>query len=766
MVAPLPEHVWSEVLGYNGLVDVEVAGRVARALRAASLAPDLPCRKAIDCFELGRCVPGALGSRSPRLASLAGPAGTLALYRTSEVDGHAPCFPSVERLRLVHHLGGPEGGLRLCSFQLGLGGYGRLRSLELSASPDACAPWLRRLGRGDAARLAPGGRAGADDRALYGLCDALRRGGGASPLPALEDLLLGGWRELWNLKARPRGDPPIQSVISSLPSLRRFSLPGAPGARHVDRRARPWRAGLRLNALSPRLLPPLRLSCGLCGAVLYERLNACFLGPGTQPHIAFELFTDADPDAGAAAVEGAATRRNCRRRCHAARPPLDDAEFAAPAATARRRTAHDAAARDLAARLRGLGAADRAPPPRDPRAAGVRLLERLSRNIQDLGGAHGVLFPGGDRPAFPDDDEPPPPRDDEPPPPRDPRAARALLLERLAQHPGRPACLSRETALRRDGGGDGDGGGGGGGDEPPDSSRRFEVDEHRRLEVAPLDIEHRRLTDLEHRRLKIDIKLRFFKVDAILKGLDYAFPGGTLYIDNDVAIRRDGVDGLFAMFDAMRKEKKAVGLQIAYTCLPKDHETKVPESFCERNGGVITAGLKIDIKLRFFKVDAILKGLDYAFPGGTLYIDNDVAIRRDGVDGLFAMFDAMRKEKKAVGLQIAHNCVPKLHETKVPKSFCERNGGVMFLGDAGKAREILERWSAEIRAHPSKDGHDQMSLRTVLFDFQDDLYDLHPVVQRRGHSASGKSPNPCKRVDTSEGPTRPYLSGTITTCSG
>ena len=167
--------------------------------------------------------------------------------------------------------------------------------------------------------------------------------------------------------------------------------------------------------------------------------------------------------------------------------------------------------------------------------------------------------------------------------------------------------------------------------------------------------------------------------------------------------------------------------------------------------------LKIDIKLRFFKVDAILKGLDYAFPGGTLYIDNDVAIRRDGVDGLFAMFDAMRKEKKAVGLQTSHICLPKNHKTKIPKSFCERNGGVMFLGDAKKSREILERWSAEIRAHPSKDGHDQMSLRTVLFDFRDDLYDLHPVVQRRGHSASGKSPNPCKRVDTSEGPTRPYL---------
>ena len=161
---------------------------------------------------------------------------------------------------------------------------------------------------------------------------------------------------------------------------------------------------------------------------------------------------------------------------------------------------------------------------------------------------------------------------------------------------------------------------------------------------------------------------------------------------------------------------------------------------------------KIDIKLRFFKVDAILKGLDYAFPGGTLYIDNDVAIRRSGVDGLFAMFDAMRKEKKAVGLQIAHNCVPKLHETKVPKSFCERNGGVMFLGDAKKSREILERWSAEIRAHPSKDGHDQMSLRTVLFEFRDDLYDLHPVVQHLGVRA-----DVCKRVDTREDPTLPHL---------
>ena len=77
------------------------------------------------------------------------------------------------------------------------------------------------------------------------------------------------------------------------------------------------------------------------------------------------------------------------------------------------------------------------------------------------GGAHDVLFPeDGGRPAFPDDDEPPP---------RDPRAARALLLERLSRNiqDAHDVLFPGETALRRDG--DGDGGGGGGGGEPPDS---------------------------------------------------------------------------------------------------------------------------------------------------------------------------------------------------------------------------------------------------------------------------------------------------------
>ena len=75
---------------------------------------------------------------------------------------------------------------------------------------------------------------------------------------------------------------------------------------------------LRVNALSGELLPPLRVTCGLCGATLYDRVNACLLGPGTQRHIAFELYVDNEPDP-STTVSGAVTRRTCAKRCHATR---------------------------------------------------------------------------------------------------------------------------------------------------------------------------------------------------------------------------------------------------------------------------------------------------------------------------------------------------------------------------------------------------------------------------------------------------------------
>ena len=92
-----------------------------------------------------------------------------------------------------------------------------------------------------------------------------------------------------------------------------------------------------------------------------------------------------------------------------------------------------------------------------------------------------------------------------------------------------------------------------------------------------------------------------------------------------------------------------------------------------------------DVKLRYFKVGAIATNL-LVYPGGTLCIDNDVALRRNAVDALFALFDTVLKNKKAVGLNQAHICSPRQHRLHgVPHKFCERNSGVIFWAEPTKS---------------------------------------------------------------------------------
>lgn len=246
-------------------------------------------------------------------------------------------------------------------------------------------------------------------------------------MPSLEDLRLIQWTDLWNLRVHPRREPPLDALVRTHPALRRLSMPGAPGARHLDRRAGgddAWRDNLRVNALSGDLLPPLKVSCGLCGATLYDRVDACLLGPGTQRHIAFELYVDDEPCATTTA-QGAPTRRTCANRCHATRnqfllagrggcvstrgfkwavacgPGLavcaDAASGAAVDADALRRAAVEAVAargdsdeeedgvQDDAARFLGrLRRLTGTPQARAHRTAGARLLDRISRHMRDL----------------------------------------------------------------------------------------------------------------------------------------------------------------------------------------------------------------------------------------------------------------------------------------------------------------------------------------------------------------------------------------------
>ena len=90
----------------------------------------------------------------------------------------------LETLSLYHQSGAAPGLLRLCTFQLGLGGYARLRFLEIT-----CPTYSDQFGR--AARRSAVG----NDSALYGFVDAaLRQEASGStpspPLPSLEDLRL------------------------------------------------------------------------------------------------------------------------------------------------------------------------------------------------------------------------------------------------------------------------------------------------------------------------------------------------------------------------------------------------------------------------------------------------------------------------------------------------------------------------------------------------------------------------------------------------
>ena len=53
-----------------------------------------------------------------------------------------------------------------------------------------------------------------------------------------------------------------------------------------------------------------------------------------------------------------------------------------------------------------------------------------------------------------------------------------------------------------------------------------------------------------------------------------------------------------------------------------------------------------------------------------------------------------------------------------------------------KSVAIAKEWLRELEKGTSKDGHDQMPLRKVLYRHRNDVYDLPARVQRRGLSHS------------------------------
>ena len=133
-------------------------------------------------------------------------------------------------------------------------------------------------------------------------------------------------------------------------------------------------------------------------------------------------------------------------------------------------------------------------------------------------------------------------------------------------------------------------------------------------------------------------------------------------------------------------------------------------------------------EVRSFKVRAIEKYARIHASNGLIYLDNDVHIQPRAQADFLAVFQAMRSARASVALRRAKCCIPKGHEIAgIPNTFCERQGGTMFLHGAS-GTEFAQAWTGELSKNVSPDGHDQVSLRKVLWDFtQADhnlLYDL------------------------------------------
>ena len=133
-------------------------------------------------------------------------------------------------------------------------------------------------------------------------------------------------------------------------------------------------------------------------------------------------------------------------------------------------------------------------------------------------------------------------------------------------------------------------------------------------------------------------------------------------------------------------------------------------------------------EVRSFKVRAIEKYARIHASNGLIYLDNDVHIQPRAQADFLAVFQAMRSAHASVALRRAKCCIPKGHEIAgIPNTFCERQGGTMFLHGAS-GTEFAQAWTRELSKNVSPDGHDQVSLRKVLWDFtfadHNLLYDL------------------------------------------
>lgn len=283
---PLPETAWIDVFGFSSLPDVLRAACASTLHFRASAHGSLPARSEVRISDLaiGDTTCADLVAVCPNLLVLEAKIGA---FRGGSALGRALGTIPLRRLRLEMTSSRWElprywNGLRGIVAALGSGACKSLEALVLGVEH------------------------GAYDQLLLQLCGDNEE----SPMPLLRELTLWNWRNV-------RQTSVVERAIRTFRALQVSAMPGCIGARNLF-----WRGGdfpLRLNALTRYLLPPLRVECSICDAPLYERLDKFIVGPPTQSHIGFEIYTHQPPDRHSVTrVHSLATRLNCKNNCHSA----------------------------------------------------------------------------------------------------------------------------------------------------------------------------------------------------------------------------------------------------------------------------------------------------------------------------------------------------------------------------------------------------------------------------------------------------------------
>ena len=120
-----------------------------------------------------------------------------------------------------------------------------------------------------------------------------------------------------------------------------------------------------------------------------------------------------------------------------------------------------------------------------------------------------------------------------------------------------------------------------------------------------------------------------------------------------------------------------------------------------------------------------------------VYLDND-ALFRGPLSEIVGEFDYMARNNKTMGLSAMPPCLPHADAAaplSVPHSFCQRNGGVIFMRDG--AVDIVREWRNLFEILHSSDGvhvRDQFSLRPTLWRHREQLRDLPPRFDCRGRN--------------------------------